>query len=148
MMRELPDKYAELIVSCENPHIINENAEIVEYKPCGCCPPCDKIVSTGHFGRGLSSGYRQIKLDQALGVLREYGKSGENGIMHRYDEKEGLEHFTIEYEDPLKMTEPYQLQIDFENMPDIGLCKESPPDDKIEAKEECYDVKEEKPQNG
>jgi len=147
IMAELPHQYKELIVSCEEPRIVDENAERVEYTPCGNCPPCNKILASGNFGAGLSSKYREVKLDQALSLLREYAESN-YGITHRYDEKEGLEHFTREYESPYKMSEPHQLRIDFDNMSDQGEWGIKVPDyDKIEAKEECYSVKE-RPENG
>lgn len=52
---ELPEKYMDLIVSCENPKIENSdnNDNIIKYKPCCCCEPCKRIMITGFYGKHI-----------------------------------------------------------------------------------------------
>lgn len=60
MAGELPSKYFDLVVSCENP-IIKESkgVEIVEYEPCCECEACMKIISTKYYNKEQFPDYYQ-----------------------------------------------------------------------------------------
>lgn len=51
MADDLPSQYLDLIISCENTIIIgDEDAEIIEYEPCGKCGACKTIIISNYYG--------------------------------------------------------------------------------------------------
>lgn len=44
MANNLPKKYFDLVVSCENPDIIDDKIEILKYEPCCECSACKRLI--------------------------------------------------------------------------------------------------------
>lgn len=85
MARDLPERYFNHIVSCENPEIIGDiNAEYIEYKPCCDCVPCSHIISTNYYTtHNYPKNYKKPLIDKYkrnLYNLKEklYDKNGNN----------------------------------------------------------------------
>jgi hypothetical protein len=107
MMDELPQKYSNLIVSCENPKIIgSKDNNFIEYEPCCTCVPCTHIISSKYYNtRRFPKIYEnQMKL-QKLNEIISMGYSVINS-----DGTEFKTQDTIQKSYPLS----YQLKIDFE----------------------------------
>lgn len=116
MARELPKKYLNLTVSCENP-LINDKSEklniltlnddvMVEYEPCCNCAQCKTVISTNYY-----------ELGNLPEIYDKYVR--ESKIMNMYDY--GYKVITpngIEYYESLSIKakpEPYQLEIPFDD---------------------------------
>ena len=65
-IKELPKKYFDLVVSCENPTIHNKKSKFITYTPCGECAACQRIINTDYFGQGLTKSYEKIKEKQII----------------------------------------------------------------------------------
>jgi len=118
IIEELPKQYRELIISCENPKIINDkNSKIVEYEPCCECAPCRTIIASNYYETGE---YPEIYHDN---LIMQYARK-----LRRFEynvvDKNGVDYFEKLCKlEPRK--EPYQLQIDFNNIrADYKLEKE------------------------
>jgi len=62
IIRWLPKKYIKLTYSCENPIDVEELEDgSFDYKLCGNCPACKKIIHTDKFGFGLNERELLIK---------------------------------------------------------------------------------------
>jgi 7-cyano-7-deazaguanine synthase in queuosine biosynthesis len=117
LFEELPTQYKELIVSCEAPHIENENSEVIDYTPCGNCVPCIKIMETNNFGAGLHDKYRKAVVERAFNIIREHH---DDNIIIEIDEETETERITRPYRCFLKAVESaHQLEIPFTAMPYI-----------------------------
>jgi len=65
IIRELPKKYTELTHSCENPYNVTKLKDGgYDYKMCGICPACTKIIHTDKFGFGLND--RELHLKEEI----------------------------------------------------------------------------------
>lgn len=118
LLNELPEKYKDLIVSCEQPHI-NEDIEssgILKYKPCGRCDACERII----FERckdELSPDYKEIVIDNSLDKIKRLTNKWE------HKEENNRFFFNVEINDPQpkllaakSQSDDFQLEFDF----DIG----------------------------
>lgn len=54
MVRELPQRYKDLMFTCENPRIIESTKEdtIIQYEPCCNCVPCKSIIASDYYETG------------------------------------------------------------------------------------------------
>ena len=113
LMEDLPAIYRELLVSCEAPRLDNENTEVIEYTPCGYCPPCIKIMQSHNFGTGLSPKYRKCVVDWSFNMIREHH---DDEVKVDIDEENEIEHISRPYPCTLKMKSAYQMQIPFDEV--------------------------------
>lgn len=60
MMSELPKKYRDLIISCENPHIVDgdQKNDLIEYEPRCECVPCSHIIGSDFYGGNYPENYK------------------------------------------------------------------------------------------
>jgi len=113
MLNELPEKYHSWIVSCEAPRLENEDAEVIDYTPCGHCPPCLKIMHSNNFGTRLNEKYRKKVVDYAFDIIQEYRKED---IKMEIDSENEMQHISRPYPCQVKaIEEAYQLSLDFDN---------------------------------
>lgn len=124
LLNELPQKYFDLTVTCEEPYIDDEYENgLLKYRPCGKCEACNRILYERN-DKFLSDKYKDIKTKELLSEVRRLDKCE---IKNKGD-KSFLE---IEYDDgPLlfssaikekKSKEPKQLEIDFDYNDDIEI---------------------------
>lgn len=108
MAHELPAKYRDLIISCENPHIVgSKDADIIEYKPCCKCDPCKRIISSNYYGlhnfpknydAGMISNYCFNLYSRGYKILKPNGED------------------YFEEQKAVVRKEPYQMVIDFDSV--------------------------------
>lgn len=108
MIRELPENYRNLIISCENPRIVgSEKAEIIEYEPCCECEPCKRIISSEYYGlRYFPKNYEAGMISKYCYYLYNKGYS-----VLKPDGSDYLRSMTSEVR-----KEPYQLSICFDKL--------------------------------
>lgn len=71
---ELPEDYINLTTSCENPKIINENTQLIEFKMCGNCPACKRILNDDYWNRyALYKELGEVDKINHLYKIYEYG---------------------------------------------------------------------------
>ena len=118
ILEDLPENYRNLVVSCENPILIgNEDAEILKYKPCGHCVPCQHILDSDNYNSSLSDDYKKQKLDQAMQVINSLGKA-------ETKQENGRFYHMIEMDDPMKADpEPCQMEINFDEIEEYEYKK-------------------------
>jgi 7-cyano-7-deazaguanine synthase len=107
MARELPEKYLNLVVSCENPQIISsKDVELVEYLPCCRCEPCKRIINGDYYGLGhFPKNYDINMIQDKIFYLHNKG--------YKIQNPDGTDYFEGLRVEAKK--EPYQLKIDFDN---------------------------------
>lgn len=66
MFRNLPLQYKELIVSCEDPILHNEDSQIIEYKPCCNCAACKRIISSNYYESFVFPNYYKTEIHKKL----------------------------------------------------------------------------------
>lgn len=107
MARELPKKYLNLTITCENPTIIgSKNEKFVEYEPCCECDPCKKIISSNYYET------HEFPYSYEKGIIREYAKSLYSKG-YRIIDKNGNDYFGVMNVKDENIS-PYQLKIPFE----------------------------------
>jgi hypothetical protein len=125
MAHDLPKQYLNLIVSCENPTIVGkEDAEVVNYEPCGCCAACGRIIVDNYYGLGeFPECYKKTALKYYVDKIHKMGYR----VADEKGEEMGWYYWNPEY---LKKKEPfhYQLELQFEPHeikyePEIGVAK-------------------------
>ena len=75
MARDLPRKYLNLIISCENPKILGkETDEFIEYEPCCECVPCRHIIADKYYyTNSFPENYRKKLIAKKADSLLEDG---------------------------------------------------------------------------
>lgn len=105
MFRDLPSKYSDNIISCENASIIGpEDAEVVKYEPCCECVPCSHIIASDYYGTGkFPNNYKKNLIHNYVKKITDNG----------YDviDKEGKKYEL--WPDKINK-QPYQLSFDFD----------------------------------
>lgn len=124
ILSELPIEYFDLIVSCESPKLngvidnnsnvlINKEIEKIEYKPCGYCEACKKVLSV----------YDKIKLPEVyMDIIKEKSLNNVIELKGVNVENDYNAHLMKIYipspemgiEPLMKIQEPKQLSFDFE----------------------------------
>jgi hypothetical protein len=106
---ELPEKYSELTITCEEPRIKgNGNAEILDYDACGYCPACKRQLNTGIY-KNFRKEFRKHEIESGMNSLLRYGEPIEEKKENdRYIVTISLPDDSLE-----KRVEPQQLYIDF-----------------------------------
>lgn len=109
MVDELPQRYLDLIISCENPRIIGKETDnLIEYEPCCECVPCDTVVNTNYYGlRDFPKNYHNNLIKKYVYKLRKF----EYNVV----DKNGIDYF----ENLTPLQEPYQLSIDFDRIENV-----------------------------
>lgn len=115
ILDELPEKYKNLIVSCENPNVddVEDINGILNYRPCGSCAACQRILNERPV-RYLNGGYKDKLFQESLWKVREIGKERDCIKTHQEDNRY---YVTIEIEDDttkFKSLEPQQLEFNFD----------------------------------
>lgn len=81
IVNNLPKKYLNLTVSCEIPKIIGDkNAKILNYKPCGYCEPCKRIINHRYyekFKNDIHDFYKKIEIENSKNTILSYEKNGD-----------------------------------------------------------------------
>jgi len=110
IFKELPKKYRDLTVTCENPKIIgNENATILNYEPCGNCPACVKKIHVCNEFDNIPENYRKSEILNSIGYLNKFGN-----ILN--SEQENNRHcITFEFEEDLSTN----LKNEIDSIPDL-----------------------------
>jgi len=71
IFEELPLEYKKLIVSCEDPIILNENSMIIDYKPCGNCSSCKRIINSNYYMTGnFPDNYKEVVVMYHMDALQ------------------------------------------------------------------------------
>lgn len=121
IVNELPEKYRDLTITCEEPKIKGDHdANILEYDACGRCPACKRQINSGIYDK-FSDTYKNIEITNSMNVLGKYGK-----IKNQKNEK-GQHIVTIslpEEESPKQLKKPDQLQIPFNGEQKVKYEKE------------------------
>jgi hypothetical protein len=104
MAHELPSKYFNLIVSCENPTIINSNEKIIKYKPCCECTACKRIINSDYYGMNSFPDYYREEIKK--NKIKELQNIG-----YKIFNENGDEIKRENWECPKR--EPFQLKLDF-----------------------------------
>jgi 7-cyano-7-deazaguanine synthase in queuosine biosynthesis len=117
IIQELPMKYRELTVTCEEPTIIGNRNNVVgigeetkplEYRACGRCVACQRIIANRYYEE-IPESYKGVEIEKSMNTLMRLGK--------KIDEKreDNRYYITVELPDesPLK-AEPHQLHIPFD----------------------------------
>lgn len=118
LISQLPMKYRELTITCEEPTITNDpntyclggETELIEYDPCGRCPACRRIIDNKYYGDDVPKSYERNEIERSMNCLLKLGKKVE-------DKREDNRYIvTIELPDesPQIKKQPQQLSLDFE----------------------------------
>lgn len=106
MACELPREYLDLVVSCENPHIVDgKKSKIIEYEPCCDCPACRRVISEGYLR--YSASQKMYDKFEELRIVREFYYKGFSVLDGNGENVSNLA--------SLSKFEPYQLSFDFDN---------------------------------
>ena len=101
----LPTKYRDLIYSCENPRIVgSEEAEIINYEPCGSCASCQTIINGDYYGLGFPQIYKEKVIELRI---RELSRDG-----YKITDKEGND--VDGWQSEKVAPQPYQQELPFE----------------------------------
>jgi 7-cyano-7-deazaguanine synthase in queuosine biosynthesis len=74
IFKELPKKYRDLTVTCENPKIIgDDNATILNYEPCGNCPACIKKIHVCNEFDNIPENYKKLEILNSIDYLSKFG---------------------------------------------------------------------------
>lgn len=128
MVRELPKKYLNLIISCENPSIVgSEDEKIIKYRPCCECGACNRIISTNYYEIGeFPENYKERIIDIHVNELYRQG--------YKVYNNKGEEYYYKSFHEVYDESSSRQLEIpfaEFEN--DSEICQ----DDKFKVKSKC-----------
>ena len=125
---ELPKKYLDLTITCENPQISDEDyfeytddkfySKVLPYKPCGDCDPCKKIISydlISYYGNL----YENVVNEKLLKYIRWNGYSFSENFKN--DLQNTVNSLFLKNEKP-QYFEGYQLELPFKYDSDNILC--------------------------
>ena len=74
LFNELPKKYRDLTVACENPKIIgDENADVLDYEPCGDCPACERNIKIRNYFNDFPLNYKNVQIENSVHHLEKFG---------------------------------------------------------------------------
>lgn len=107
---ELPEKYRDLTITCEEPRIKgSRDADILGYNACGRCPACIRQINTGIHNK-FSDAYKSTEITKSMNVLSKYGEIKDQ----KNDEGRYIVTISLPEEEPQKqLKESHQLQIPF-----------------------------------
>jgi hypothetical protein len=136
IMHDLPQQYRDLVVSCENPNIIEKNKQSIksiefsdndflEYEPCCECASCKKIISTDYYYLNYyPDNYKKNMLNNHI---RQVWNSG-----YKVYDDNGNIIYGLNPEPVKEKNNPIQLTLDFNEIGDV--CKAAFATEKYEYK--------------
>ena len=120
IVENLPEKYRELTITCEEPRIKgNPNAEILEYHACGYCVACKRQINTGIYNH-FNEAFKKAEIENTMNNFLKHGK-----MIEQRKENNNLI-FTLSLPDEsqdeeLLPCQPHQLELEFlEKIPSIS----------------------------